>query len=62
VQLELIRIPERKDAEKAPKSHRASWSQSVARGQSAPLVPLTLETLTEFDPLQNRYRDGQWTA
>jgi hypothetical protein len=40
---------------------RPTWSQSVRLAQTAPVRELTLETLTEFNPRQNRYRDGRWT-
>jgi hypothetical protein len=39
---------------------RPTWSRAVQLAQSAPARELTLETLTEFNPRQNRYQDGQW--
>jgi hypothetical protein len=37
------------------------WSRAVARDGAKPVSPLTLETLTEFDPRQRWFRDGKWT-
>jgi hypothetical protein len=63
VQLELDLLAA-EGPEDAPPSQpqRSSWSQSVRRGRLAPLPPLQLETLTEFDPDKNLFRDGQWTS
>jgi len=36
------------------------WSAILGRGGSEPAVPLKLETLTEFDPRKQYFRDGQW--
>lgn len=36
------------------------WSQLADRQQLAPVLPLTLETLTEFDPRECLYRHGRW--
>lgn len=41
---------------------RASWSAALASGDTRPIAPLSLETLTEFDPRQCVYRDGKWVA
>jgi hypothetical protein len=37
------------------------WSHTVEQGVDLPTRDLTLETLTEFDPRECRYRDGRWT-
>jgi len=37
-----------------------SWSQLVERNELTPVRPLSLETLTEFDPRECVYRDGRW--
>jgi hypothetical protein len=39
---------------------RTSWSQIAERQELKPLAPLTLETLTEFDPRECVYHQGQW--
>lgn len=38
----------------------AGWGLAVARGQTKPIMPLSVATLTEFDPTANRYRNGRW--
>jgi hypothetical protein len=38
------------------------WSQRVLAGKLAPVAPLTLETITEFDPRANRFHDGRWVV
>ena len=37
-----------------------AWSQIARRRELAPIVPLTLETLTEFDPRESIYDHGRW--
>ncbi len=37
-----------------------SWSQTVLTKSTQPVVPLRLETITEFDPRAAVYRDGKW--
>ncbi|MCL4202740.1 MAG: hypothetical protein KJ000_09605 [Pirellulaceae bacterium] len=39
---------------------RTSWSQIAERQELQPLAPLTLETLTEFDPRECVYQQGRW--
>jgi hypothetical protein len=39
-----------------------SWSSAIASGDTQPVAPLTLESLTEFDPRRSVYRDGKWVA
>ena len=51
-------LPSREEAASRP----MSWSRIVALGRVQPLAPLSLETLTEFDPSLCCYRDGKWTA
>jgi hypothetical protein len=41
---------------------RPSWSEAISSGDTKPIAPLSLETLTEFDPRLSVYRDGKWTA
>lgn len=36
------------------------WAQVVAGGQLGPVAPLQLETLTQFDPRQQYFRNGKW--
>jgi uncharacterized protein YbaR (Trm112 family) len=62
VQLELDWLPAPEPAGEASRPPRASWSLSVQLGQTAPLPTLSLESLTEFDPRQNQFRDGKWTS
>ena len=37
-----------------------SWSESLSKRGPAPLPPLRLEKLTEFDPAACAYRGGKW--
>ncbi len=37
-----------------------AWSQIARQRELAPVVPLTLETLTEFDPRESIYDQGRW--
>jgi hypothetical protein len=37
-----------------------AWSQIARRQELAPIAPLTLETLTEFDPRECIYDQGRW--
>ena len=39
-----------------------SWASAIASGDTKPVAPLSLETLTEFDPRLSVYRDGKWVA
>ncbi len=38
------------------------WSRIIARNDVTPIKPQSLLTITEFDPRQSLYRDGQWIA
>jgi len=38
----------------------SSWREGLRRVGRAPLEPVSLETLTEFDPRQCRFVDGRW--
>ncbi len=62
VQLELDWLPAAKPLAAAPRPTRTSWSLSVQRGQSVPLPPLTLGSLTEFDPRKNVFLKGTWQS
>jgi hypothetical protein len=46
--------------EPAKEPASASWLEIVAAGRHAPVPSLSLETITEFDPRQCRFRDGRW--
>jgi hypothetical protein len=49
------------DTGDSPFSDRStSWSQIAQRRELAPAVPLSLETLTEFDPRACVYQQGAW--
>jgi hypothetical protein len=49
------------DTGDSPFSDRStSWSQIAQRRELAPAVPLSLETLTEFDPRACVYQQGVW--
>jgi len=61
LQLELEWLPASDATDKVSRAPHPSWSQSVQHGQSAPLAPLTLETITPYDPRAATFRDGQWT-
>jgi len=55
----MLSNPENPAAEQAkPEAER--WSRIVEREETVPVPSLTLETLTEFDPRECLYRDGQW--
>ena len=41
-------------------SIRLPWSRAWQLGDVSPAPDLTLQTLTEFDPRQCRYRHGRW--
>lgn len=62
VQLELKRLPTTESRRVSSGSETTSWSRSVQRGEIAPLPPLSLESLTEFDPRNNVFREGEWTS
>lgn len=65
VRLELERMPSGEAntaSSPSTKKARTQWSRSVQQGEFAPLPPLSLETLTEFDPRKNIFRDGKWQS
>ncbi len=62
VQLELDWLPASAPLPESTRPPHPPWSQSVQQGRVAPLPPLSLETITEFDPRQNIFRNGQWTS
>jgi len=39
-----------------------NWSTILEARQVTPVMPLSLETITEFDPHKCLYRDGKWVA
>jgi hypothetical protein len=61
VRLEMQWVSGEDTAVASPHVTRPSWSRIVQQGTDLPARDLTLETLTEFDPRQCRYRDGRWT-
>jgi ribosomal protein S27E len=61
VRLEMRWIPGEDPAAEAPRATRPPWSRTVQLGRFFPSRDLTLDTLTEFNPRQCRYRDGRWT-
>jgi hypothetical protein len=38
----------------------ASWAEIMATSSPTPVPSLSLTTLTEFDPRNCEYRDGEW--
>lgn len=46
----------------SPGSTSATWSAVISSGALAPVRPLELESITEFDPAANRFRGGKWVA
>ncbi|MBC8354741.1 MAG: hypothetical protein H8E66_22405 [Planctomycetes bacterium] len=40
----------------------APWSQLIARDDTQPIKSRALVTITEFDPRQSVYREGEWTT
>jgi hypothetical protein len=47
---------------RSKKEPEAAWSTILEARQLSPVVPLSLETITEFDPHKCLYRDGKWVA
>lgn len=62
VQLELDRLPEAKPASVPARQPDVPWSRSMQQGHAAPIPSLSLQSLTEFDPSNNVFRDGEWTS
>jgi hypothetical protein len=62
IQLMLPRTEEQpKEPDPTAKEDAAiSWSKAVSATSADPVKPLRLETVTEFDPEKNTYRDGVW--
>jgi hypothetical protein len=44
------------------KEPESNWSTILEARQVSPVMPLSLETITEFDPHKCLYRDGKWVA
>jgi hypothetical protein len=38
------------------------WSSALQKQQRSPVLPLSLETITEFKPSRCHYRDGNWVV
>ena len=45
-----------------PSNKDVRWSTILATGQDSPMPPLSLETITEFDPHKNVFKDNVWTV
>lgn len=54
----LARADESSDSLSADRT--LAWSQIARRRELAPIAPLSLETLTEFDPRESIYNQGRW--
>ena len=61
VRLEMQWLADEDPATDSPRAARPAWSHTVQQGNDQPARDLTLESLTEFDPRECRYRDGRWT-
>lgn len=59
LQVELWELADAPGKGKAPAGGE-KWSKILASQRPSPLPDLSLETLTQFDPRQCRYRDGRW--
>lgn len=60
VQLEWQGLPESDGSAGVVPATHLTWSQAARQGRWTPVRPLTPESLTEFNPRQNRFRDGAW--
>jgi hypothetical protein len=49
-------------ADKKKSADNKSWSAVLQRRRLNPVLPLSLETITEFDPRKCHYRDGSWVV
>ena len=59
VTLELVLLQAEPNG-RTPRSTTGPWSQIPAPQLQQPVLPLTLETITEFDPRKWMYQDGKW--
>ncbi|MHB8955672.1 MAG: DnaJ-like cysteine-rich domain-containing protein [Pirellulaceae bacterium] len=59
--VELQWMPGAEGPASPPSPARTSWSHTAQLGQTAPARELSLDTLTEFNPRENRYQEGRWT-
>jgi hypothetical protein len=50
------------DGRRTKGSGATSWSSVLQARQLSPVLPLSLETITEFDPRKCHYRNGTWVA
>jgi len=48
--------------DKKKKGDDKKWSSVLQRRQLAPVLPLSLETISEFDPRKCHYRNGKWVV
>jgi hypothetical protein len=60
VQLEWEWLPGEDDPADAAPVTRPTWSQAARQGRFTPARELAVESLTEFHPRHNRFRDGAW--
>jgi hypothetical protein len=60
VQLEWEWLPGEDDPADAAPVTRPTWSQAARQGRFTPARELAVESLTEFNPRHNRFRDGAW--
>jgi hypothetical protein len=63
VNLELWALEQQAGGEsKRETADPASWSAALQATRSEPVLPLTLETISEFDPRKCLYRNGKFVA
>ncbi|MCU0962075.1 MAG: hypothetical protein MUF48_18430 [Pirellulaceae bacterium] len=60
VQLEWLWLPGADEPAEQPPAARPGWSPTARQGRLAPVRELAVESLTEFNPRHNRFRDGTW--
>jgi hypothetical protein len=49
-------------SEKNKPDEKKSWSVVLQKRQFSPVLPLTLDNITEFDPRKSQYRQGRWVV
>jgi hypothetical protein len=58
VELLVLSLP----LEDKPASKDVRWSTILTTGQDKPVTPLSLESITEFDPNENVFKNNKWTV
>lgn len=58
LELLLLNLPLRDQ----PAMADVPWTSIVATRQDTPVTPLSLETITEFDPAESVFKDNRWTV